>query len=512
MYLNEQVIMYQLAYQLAENNQFEVIHIDSTTNEIWLERYQNKKSKVIRVIQKGFDWKNDLKKDIGQILQIVRANMHLFTSKNVEFHNIYVSEYPPVDDWEDLKKTMQLKDDKSFRIKNFYLSKADYQEEISRMQTAIDVNLKNIFDPNDSEEDKERKVNDHRLYLSNSLQERKKEVENVFSFGKPFFTYILIVINILVFILLEISGGSTNTFVLIEHGAKYNPAIMDGAWWRLISSMFLHIGILHLFMNMLAAYYLGTVVERIYGSWRFLLIYFLSGIGGGIASFALSPNVSAGASGAIFGLFGALLFFGLIYRRIFLKTMGSGVLLVVGINLVFGFFFPQIDMAAHVIGLLTGFIASAIVYLPTKKNILVQITACFVFIFVIFGFAVYGTNANENSQSYQLMRIDELIYDNNYEEVIDTANLALTLEGDLEGPILFQRAYAYMALNEWDQAIQDLEVVVEQGETIPQAYYNLGLLYFYTGQHQKAEEAITQAAEMKPDDEQFRELYEKITG
>src|SRR5699024_10892390 len=85
-------------------------------------------------------------------------------------------------------------------------------------------------------------------------------------------------------------------------------------------------------------FYLGTTAERIYGSWRFLVIYFLAGIGGGLASFAFTVNVSAGASGAIFGLFGALLFFGLTYKKIFFLTMGKGLLVLSGINFLFFYF------------------------------------------------------------------------------------------------------------------------------------------------------------------------------
>src|SRR5690625_3009511 len=108
--------------------------------------------------------------------------------------------------------------------------------------------------------------------------------------------------------------------------------------------MFLYIGFLHLFMKLLAIYYLGTTVEKIYGSVRFILIYFLAGIGGGLTSFAFSMSVSAGASGAIFGLFGALLFFGVIHKKIFFQTMGRGIITIVVLNIIFGFTVSQIDI------------------------------------------------------------------------------------------------------------------------------------------------------------------------
>src|SRR5690625_3443683 len=123
------------------------------------------------------------------------------------------------------------------------------------------------------------------------------------------------------FILLEYSGGSTNLGNLIQFGAKFNPAIINGEWWRIITSMFLHIGMIHLFMNMFALYYLGVVVERIYGSWRFFVIYFLAGIGGGLTSFAFSFNISSVDSGVFFVVFCSLLFFGTLHKKFFFQSI-----------------------------------------------------------------------------------------------------------------------------------------------------------------------------------------------
>lgn len=162
------------------------------------------------------------------------------------------------------------------------------------------------------------------------------------------------------YIWLEYAGGSTNTLNLIQWGAKYNPLIIEGEWWRLFSAMFLHIGFFHLMMNGLALYFLGTLVERIFGSIRFFFIYMIAGLIGSLASFAFMGAVSAGASGAIFGCFGALLYFGLIHRELFFRTMGQNVIVILVINLVFGFVVQGIDMGAHLGGLAGGFLAAAL--------------------------------------------------------------------------------------------------------------------------------------------------------
>src|SRR5699024_2263577 len=139
-------------------------------------------------------------------------------------------------------------------------------------------------------------VNTYKQRLVQLEQDKRKAIKGVFSFGKPRLTYAFILLNVFIFIFLEASGSSMDINHLIQFGAKYNPAILEGEWWRIVSSMFLHIGFFHLLMNMIALFYLGAAVERIYGTFRFSIIYFLAGIGGGLASFAFAVNVSAGAS------------------------------------------------------------------------------------------------------------------------------------------------------------------------------------------------------------------------
>ncbi|PAV29063.1 rhomboid family intramembrane serine protease [Virgibacillus profundi] len=512
MYLEEQFTMYKIANHLVQNSQYEVLHINDKDEEIWLEKYENKTSRLIRIAHQGFDWKNHLKKDIAHVFQKAKAMSRLLIGKNIELHNVYIAAHPPVDDWEVLKKPMQLKEKNPIKMKIYYLAEDEFTEEETRFYEAVgSTSPKTAEDVPESV--MEEKVQFYKKSLTEAQQSKQKEVENIFSFGKPFLIYLLLIVNVFMFFLLERNGDSQSIENLIEFGAKYNPAIIErGEWWRVISSMFLHIGFLHLFMNMLAVYYLGSLVERIYGSWRFLIIYFLAGIGGGLASFAFSSHVSAGASGALFGLFGALLFFGVIHKKVFFQTMGKNILLLIGINIVFGFTIPQIDMGAHLGGLIAGFIASAIIHLPSNKDLPKQLIAFAVYLVMIVGLVIFGIENNMNSQAYNLMKIEELNQENKYEEVVDIATTALDKRGDLEGPLLFQRSYAYIELDQIDLAIEDLEKSIQSDNEIPEAYYNLALLYFNTGETVKAEEAIIKAYEMKPEDEGFINLYEQITG
>src|SRR5689334_14459251 len=156
------------------------------------------------------------------------------------------------------------------------------------------------------------------------------------------FTYVFFGINILIFILMALAGGSTNELTLLAFGVKHNDEIARGQWWRFITPIFIHIGLLHLLFNSYALWVIGPQVEKLYGPARFVILYLLTGIAGVWGSYYYHPDIiSAGASGAIFGLFGILLVFGLRYRNsippFFKRAVGTGVLPVILINLFIGF-------------------------------------------------------------------------------------------------------------------------------------------------------------------------------
>jgi membrane associated rhomboid family serine protease len=178
--------------------------------------------------------------------------------------------------------------------------------------------------------------------------------------------YSLFALNIIIFILMELSGGSMNEATMLAFGVKANDKIRQGEIWRFITPIFLHIGLLHLAFNSYALWIVGPQVEKLYGASRFLLLYILTGIAGVAASYWYHPAiVSAGASGAIFGLFGVLLVFSFRYRKtipaFFSKALGKGILLTVGINLVIGFMIPQVDNSAHLGGLIAGGLLATVV-------------------------------------------------------------------------------------------------------------------------------------------------------
>jgi rhomboid protease GluP len=160
-----------------------------------------------------------------------------------------------------------------------------------------------------------------------------------------------------------VSGGSTSHETLVALGANYAPLlIQEGQWWRLLTSMFLHIGALHLFLNGYALYQLGNLYERWTGSARFTGVYFATGLAGSLASTLFhgllgQPVISAGASGAIFGLLGAVI--ALLARRRDRLTDSARALLRqlafwAGLNILLAFTGMPLDNAAHLGGFACG--------------------------------------------------------------------------------------------------------------------------------------------------------------
>jgi rhomboid protease GluP len=176
----------------------------------------------------------------------------------------------------------------------------------------------------------------------------------------------LLVFNILVYVLLtlfstrgllEAAVGGADVPTLVLFGAKENRAIVQGEYWRLLTPLFLHIGLVHLLFNQFALTIFGREVERLFGTIRFAVIYFVAGMFGSLASFLFNPVVSAGASGAIFGIIGAQAIFFLRNREM-LGEVGQqqfrSLMMLIFINLLLGFTVRGIDNFGHIGGLVAG--------------------------------------------------------------------------------------------------------------------------------------------------------------
>jgi len=347
---NKDVIVMNLTHYFITEQNYNPVVVHGINDEIWLENMNND-YKIVRIVSKYIHNNEQLNFDRFRSKQITKKLKKKTFSFKMNVLNIYIDLGDNVTNIEEVdSKDVSVFISKMADIKKSAMSKIfpDIVEKTNHEEKGMEFLFKITEDINASNERK------------------NKRMEKIFSSKKPFITYILIGLCLLMFV---ISGFGMDTMTLIKYGANVSMLVQNGEVYRLITYMFLHAGIFHIFFNMYSLYIVGPRVEDFFGKWKFLLIYFISGISGGLLSVAMNGDVvSVGASGAIFGLFGALLYFGYNYRGYIGSIIKSQILPIVIYNLLIGFFIPGIDMWGHLGGLIGGvFTAYALGTIENKK-------------------------------------------------------------------------------------------------------------------------------------------------
>jgi rhomboid protease GluP len=217
---------------------------------------------------------------------------------------------------------------------------------------------------------KPRPSQDQTWSRPNSMQRRAIRTRFFLSQIPGILTFVIIAINVVVYLVEALLSRNLNisSDVLLAMGAQWTPLIQQtGEYWRIFTAMFLHGNLIHIGLNMLSLYFIGRVVEMVFGPWRYLVIYFASGIVGGIITYFLAPNIPVvGASGAIFGVFGALGAFYIVNRHA-LGAYGRGAIMNwvfwLALNLVWNISSPGLSITDHIGGLVAGLILG-IVLIP----------------------------------------------------------------------------------------------------------------------------------------------------
>ena len=356
----DEIIMKLVHYFVTEEN-YNPIVVNGVKDEIWLEN-QNGPYRIVRINSNNIFNKEQLNYDNFKIESIVRQIKKKTLSFNVDTLNILlnVNENLELEETKHVKPVAIFNNDLDITNEGILEAFPNINEKLLKDTNGVDLIINVTKDINAKTE------KENRIY------------ERTFMPKKNIFTYLIITICALMFaITAYVNGFNLNAIwrgfdasLLRKVGANCAPLLKEShEIWRLITYMFLHGSIIHLLVNMYSLIALGNQIETFFGKWKFLVIYMLSGIAGGMLSAALNASVtSVGASGAIFGLLGSMLYFGFHYRAYFGQAVKLQILPVIAINLAIGFMMPNIDNWCHIGGLVAGFLVTMAVGVNGKSK------------------------------------------------------------------------------------------------------------------------------------------------
>ena len=300
----------------------------------------------------------------------------------------------------------------------------------------------------------------------------------------PSVTHAIFGINIAVFLGMALSGISITdptTQELLRWGANSAQLTLAGDWWRLVTSMFLHIGIIHIAFNMWCLWGLGALCENLYGPWTFAAVYFISGVSGSLASIAYHPHgVSAGASGAIFGLAGALISAYTLgdFSAPRAAVAGSlrSILVFAGYNLIFGAMSGITDNAAHVGGLVGGLLLGALIarVAPQEDAPLRRLAVLLVGALVVGGAGFWLEQAR--GFDARVNRANQFLAEKKPSQAIGQLQSVIRQRPEFV-PAHFALAHAYFDLRQYPQAEAELKRVLQLQPQEQGASYELGVAY-----------------------------------
>lgn len=360
------MVMSLVHYFVTKENYSPII-VHGSKNEVWLENLEGP-YKVIRINNNYIHNSEQYEYDVLKVENVIKQIKKKTLSFNFNTLNICVN----IGDYVKPSKTKGIETINAKNIKDFTKQN----------------NIKTAFPEISKKINKEIDKVDHLFSMTTDINDKteksNKVFENIFRPKRIIMTKIMMALCIVVFALTYILGkGSEDPITLVMFGANYAPLVKSGQVWRLVTSMFLHAGFLHLAINMYALYMLGSQVENYIGKLKFTGIYLVSGIIGSLMSVLFTNNISVGASGAIFGLAGALLYFGFHFRLYLSNALKNQILPIVIINLALGFLIPGIDVAAHIGGLIGGYLSTASFGIVDKTSKQEKINASIALIILI---------------------------------------------------------------------------------------------------------------------------------
>jgi membrane associated rhomboid family serine protease/Tfp pilus assembly protein PilF len=309
-------------------------------------------------------------------------------------------------------------------------------------------------------------------------------------------TQALLLLNVGVFVVMAVQGIALDpsTRALIDRGANYAPLTLGEQPWRLVSALFLHHGFLHIAFNMWCLWDLGGICESLYGHVTFAAVYLISGVGSSLASVWWHPAIpSVGASGAVFGIVGALIasyYLGeFTMPRFALRGQLRSLLVFVAYNVVIGQVIGHVDNAAHIGGLLTGLVFGALIAVAAPQDDFFRRTAVIIAVALV----VFGCSAwLRQSRSYLIhaKRGEELLDQNKTSEAIAELQASVRQRPDY-APTHFALAHAYFDLKQYDLAAVELKNILAIDPRNTSAEYELGIVSLRQQNTQAAKKIFT---------------------
>ena len=345
----DELIMKLVHYFLTKEN-YAPIMVNGVKNEIWLENL-DAYYKIVRINSNYIHNKEQLDYDLFKI-----ANVSKQISKKTLTRKL---------------KTLNILTDTNNEVKTESTKNIDNYVIQNNKDLESKDGIKSLFPKIIEEEIKDLHGLDFLINVSNDINKKtendNKFYEKVFKPKKIVVTKLLILINILIYAL-SIFLTMTNQFDIYTIFGLNGTLVRNGDFYRLITCGFLHADLIHLVCNMYSLNVIGTQLESFIGKKKFLIVYFISLITGSLLSSILNTGWSVGASGAIFGLIGSLLYFGYHYRIYLGSVMKSQLIPLLILNLGIGFIIPNIDMSAHIGGLVGGILSTMMVGIEKKST------------------------------------------------------------------------------------------------------------------------------------------------
>ncbi len=372
----DEMIMKLVHYFVTEED-YTPINVQGAKDEIWLENL-NGPYKIIRINSKYIHNNEQLDFDLFKMNFVIKQIKKKTLSFKMNVLNICL----------DMGNSVKL-DNIPNNIQTLNIPSINELKK-NKVMKELFPKIKNmIFKSNESLKSFEEII--HITDDINSKTEKEnKKYEQVFKPKKIIITKVLIALCLIMYIVsLFVSDSFDNALVIL--GANNRGLVLNGEVFRLIAASFLHGNLIHLIVNMYSLWIIGSQVENYIGRWKFLIIYLLSALMGNLMSmvFLGEYSLSIGASGAIFGLMGSLLYFGYHYRLYLSNALTSQIIPIIIINLILGFTISGIDNAAHIGGLIGGYLATMIVGIKYKSNKSELINGLIVYI-VLAAFLVFA--------------------------------------------------------------------------------------------------------------------------